>query len=110
MGGESLQIHFPGLQAGPSPKHLHKNTESPSNTLEETENQIGILHRRLVDSRDTTLFLLQNLGFLINKVNCTSPNKTMEFLGIKIDSEEMTFSIPNQKIQEIVYICQKPTG
>ena len=61
-------------------------------------------------ARDTTLYLLQNLGFLINwEKSVLTRSKTMEFPGIKIDSEEMTFSIPNQKIKELVSLRQKTT-
>eukprot|EP00794_Sanderia_malayensis_P004488 gene4488-5083_t len=50
MGGESLRIHIPSFRAGPSPKNLHKNTESPSDTPEETTNHTSNLHRRHADS------------------------------------------------------------
>ena len=50
MGGKSLRIHLPGLRVGPSPKNLHKNTESPGNTPEKIKNQTSDLHRRHADS------------------------------------------------------------
>ena len=54
VGGKSIRIHLPGLWVGPSPKNLHKNTESPSNTLEETKNQTSDLYRRKAHSSKVT--------------------------------------------------------
>ena len=61
-------------------------------------------------ARDTVLFLLQNLGFVINwGKSVLIPTKTMEFLGVTINSEEMTFSIPDQKMQKIIRLCEQAT-
>ena len=59
-------------------------------------------------ARDTTLFLLQNLGFVINwEKSALTPSKTIEFLGIRINSSNMTFAIPEKKTQSILQLCQE---
>ena len=49
----------------------------------------------LLVARDTLIFILQHLGFLINvKDSCLEPKSTLEFLGVIVDSGEMTLSLP----------------
>ena len=49
--------------------------------------------------RDTTIFLLQSLGFLINvKKSVFEPTQKIEFLGMVVDSVEMTLSLPEEKV------------
>ena len=49
----------------------------------------------LLVARDTLIFILQHLGFLINvKDSCLEPKSTLEFLGVIADSGEMTLSLP----------------
>ena len=65
-------------------------------TLEET-----------VLSRDTVVCLLQNLGFVINlKKSVDHPTQRTEFLGMIIDSVEMTVSLPQEKLESISKRCQ----
>ena len=65
-------------------------------TLEET-----------VLSRDTVVCLLQNLGFVINlKKSVLHPTQRTEFLGMIIDSVEMTVSLPQEKLESISKRCQ----
>ena len=53
-------------------------------------------------ARDSTIFLLQNLGFTINfKKSELTPSQKMEYLGVVIDSNSMTLSIPEAKARKI---------
>ena len=55
-------------------------------------------------SRDTVIYLLQNLEFVVNlKKSILHPTQTqrIEFLGIIIDSVEMTMSLPQEKVESV---------
>ena len=53
-------------------------------------------------TRDSVIYLLQNLGFIINlKVSVLHPTQRIEFLGMMIDSVEMTVSLPQKKVESI---------
>ena len=59
-------------------------------------------------ARDTTLFLLQNLGFLINfEKSVLEPTHTLEYLGIMINSLNMTFSLPEDKSYHLINLCHQ---
>ena len=48
------------------------------------------------------IYLLQNLGFVINlKKEVFHPTQRIEFLWIIIDSVEMTVSLPQKKVESI---------
>ena len=58
-------------------------------------------------SRDTVIYLLQNLGFIINiKKSILHPCQKIEFLGMEIDSIKMTLSLTPYKVQKVVKTCQ----
>uniref|UniRef100_A0A7M5V2U2 Reverse transcriptase domain-containing protein n=1 Tax=Clytia hemisphaerica TaxID=252671 RepID=A0A7M5V2U2_9CNID len=58
--------------------------------------------------RDTTIFLLQSLGFLINvKKSVFEPTQKIEFLGMIIDSIKMTLSLPEEKVVAIKKQCSE---
>ena len=57
--------------------------------------------------RDTVIYLLQILGFIINiKKSILHPCHKIEFLGMEIDSIKMTFSLTPEKVQKVVKTCQ----
>ena len=57
-------------------------------------------------SRDTVIYLLHNLGYVINlKKSVLHPTQRIEFLGI-IDSVEMTAYVPQEKEEYISKRCQ----
>ena len=57
--------------------------------------------------RDTLIFLLQNLGYVINlKKSILQPVKQLEFLGIQINTEEMTLSVSEEKMVHNIQQCQ----
>lgn len=49
----------------------------------------------------TLINLLGELGFLVNWAKCSSPAKECVYLGISIDTEEMTVSLPQKKMEKL---------
>ena len=62
----------------------------------------------ILSARDTTLFLLEALGFVINyeKSNLI-PAREMEFLGMMVNSTLMALFIPQKKMSELLALCRK---
>ena len=55
----------------------------------------------------TTIYLLQQLGFIINqKKSILNPSQEIEFLGLTVNSRDMTLCLPKEKIDNIRYRCQ----
>ena len=53
-------------------------------------------------ARDTVIFLLQQLGFVLNlKKSELTPTQRIEFLGVTIDSLTMTLSLPEKKVSKV---------
>ena len=51
--------------------------------------------------------LLENLGFCINQTKSVfSPNRTIEFLGVSVDSTNLQISLPQNKLKGIKKDCQ----
>ena len=62
----------------------------------------------LLMARDTLIFIIQHLGFLINiKKSYLEPTPTLEFLGVIVDSGEMTLSLPKEKLLKVQNHCQE---
>ena len=60
-------------------------------------------------ARDTLIFFLQGLGFLINiQKSVFQPCHVIQFLGIETDSVNMTLGLPQEKKDQIVQQCQSP--
>ena len=56
----------------------------------------------LLMARDTLISIPQHLGFLINtKRSYLEPTSTLEFLGVIVDSGEMTLSLPKEKLFKV---------
>ena len=59
-------------------------------------------------ARDTLIFLLQNLGFVINlKKSILHPVIQLEFLGLQINTEEITVFLSEEKLTQIIQQCQE---
>ena len=55
---------------------------------------------------DTVILLLQELGLVINlKKSLMTPSQEVEFLGMVINSKEMTNSLPEEKLQKVKLQC-----
>jgi hypothetical protein len=62
----------------------------------------------LVKDRDSVLWLLESLGFVINhKKSFLVPSQKMEYLGFLVDSRAMSFSLPEDKILKIQASCKE---
>ena len=62
-------------------------------------------------ARDTVVYLLQNLGFLINKKKSVlEPCQNIQFLGMEINSIEMTLTLAQEKKGKIAQQCQNLLG
>ena len=58
-------------------------------------------------SRDTVIFLLQDLGFIINwKKSVLTPVQEIEFLGLTMNSVTLKLSLSKTKVQKVVSECQ----
>ena len=58
-------------------------------------------------ARDSAMFLFHHLGLIVNmKKSVLTPQKEIEFLGILVNSQEMTFSLPREKIESLKGLCQ----
>ena len=56
----------------------------------------------LLTTRDTLIFILRDLGFLINiKKSYLDPTSTLEFLGVIINSGEMTLILSKEKLLKV---------
>ena len=56
----------------------------------------------------TTLSILESLGFLINWDKSTIiPSKCIEYLGMMIDSDRLSFSLPAAKVRDVMEMCKK---
>ena len=61
----------------------------------------------IVRDRDSTLWLLQHLGFVINwKKSVLHPAQSMEYLGFVISSIEMKRFLPPGKMSQLVQDCK----
>ena len=53
-------------------------------------------------ARDSVIFLLQHLEFVINFKKCVlEPTQEIQFLGIIVNSKTMTLSLSQEKVQKI---------
>ena len=60
----------------------------------------------VIKDRDTAIYLLEGLGFVINyNKSVMTPKKCQEYLGVVVDSQSMTFSIPEGKINSLTALC-----
>jgi len=61
---------------------------------------------QIQQDRDTVLFLLQQLGFMINwEKSQLNPTRKLEYLGFVIDSQNMELTLPQNKILKIIKQC-----
>ena len=62
----------------------------------------------LLIARDTLIFLLQHLKFLINsQKSILDPTSTLEFLTVLGESQNMTLSLPQEKVEKIKNQCKE---
>ena len=62
--------------------------------------------KEISQAKETLIFLLHNLGFVINfKKSQLTPVKEIEFLGLVINSVNMTLALPQEKVLDIQNKC-----
>ena len=102
---------------GPAPRTFTKLLKIPVGTLRRLMIRVIIYlddmlliasnMEEILRSRDSAIFLFENLGFTINYgKSVLTPCHRCEFLGMMIDSKEMTINLPEGKINEISLLCQ----
>ena len=102
---------------GPAPRLFTKLMKVPISMLRRLNIRLiiflddllifGSSMQEILEARDTIIYLLQNLGFVINwKKSTTKPSKVMEYLGIIIDSTQMSMSLTEEKIKSLTTLCQ----
>ena len=110
-----VQTLFFGM--GPAPRLFTKLLKIPISLLRKLQIRLMIYiddiiicalsHQEILMARDTTIYLLESLGLTINyKKSSLQPLHQMEYLGLVIDSKMMVITLPEQKIQATIKICE----
>ena len=67
---------------------------------------LGKSMSEILMARDTSIFLLKHLGFVISLKKCVlDPVQEIEFLGLIVNSQTMTLPLPKENIVEIKSQC-----
>ena len=102
---------------GPAPRLFTKLMKIPITILRKLQIRIivylddflliGSCLQEILTARDSLIFLLEQLGYSINRVkSILTPCLSLEFLGMIVDSLNMTISLPEDKIENLVAMCQ----
>ena len=98
-----IYVSMPILWVRPSIQVIHQTAKNSILTSEEIECLINYFSGLYssggsVSTRDSLIFLLQNLVFLINlKKSILHPTQKIPYLRIRIKSVEMTIALPQEK-------------
>ena len=101
---------------GPVPRDFTKILKVPISLLRRLNIRILIylddmllmsqLIERLLVARDTVIFLLQHLGYVINfKKSVMELVQTIEYLGLLLNSIQMSLSLTEEKVKGILQEC-----
>ena len=114
----SLQVLLPLARVFSTYSGLYKVIRSPSLSLLKKLNVRIIIYldnmlltisslEDFLMARDLLIFILQHLGFLISiKKFYLEPTSTLEFLGMIVDSGEMTLSLRKEKLLKVQNISE----
>ena len=118
LGREPVRVPLPMFWVGTSTAYFRKNIEGTNSYSETNSGQNHNLSRRYAtdDTQEGAypspgymIFLLQNLGFVINQKNLSSnhwlPVQQIEFLGLIINSANLTLALPKDKETAIQKKC-----
>ena len=106
LGFSPAILVFTKLLKVPIP--LLEKAQFKNNNLPQQHATNGIFIRGLLMARNTLIFIHQHLGFLINiRKSYLEPTSTLEFLGLIVDSGEMTLSLPMEKLLKVQIPCQE---
>ena len=117
LGGHTVSVHLPPFWSSSYPSLLHKAVETSGGPVTQTWPEDDCLSRRYhcvqsdsggnIAGQGLTLWLLQNLGFVINwKKSVLDPSHCMEYLGFVINSMEMNLSLPKEKMNQLIQSCR----
>ena len=85
-----------------SPKVFTKLMKVPISILLDNFLILGKTLEEAILNRDTVIYLIKNLGYVINlKKSLFHPIQRIEFLGMIIDLAEMTVSLSQEKVESI---------
>ena len=117
LGRKLVRVPVPMLWFGTSSHNIHKIIKG-SNLSSETSDDITVIiylddllilgksMSEILTARDSVIFLLQHLGFVISLKKCVlDPVQEIELLGLILNSHAMTLSLPNEKIVKIKDQC-----
>ena len=102
---------------GTSSQNLHKIAKNTSVCPEQDKYldsnvldnilMMGQTMEEILMSRDTVIFLLQHLGFVLNmERSILNPVQEIEFLGVTINSLKMCLLLPQEKLVKVQSQCQ----
>ena len=117
MERASVAVSSPGVWTSFGTPVFHQTDETGGGVIKEDWHEVDVIFGRCsgdestqemgLRDRDSVLFLLQKLGFIINwKKSELQPEQIMEFLGFSVNSMDMTLSLPRNKILDIRSRCQ----
>ena len=112
---EFLRLCF-GLSSAPKSNNktykstnfsIEKNLYENHNLLRRYAFVVNI-KREIFNSRDTLIYLLQILEFLINiQKSIMNPTSILGFLGVLVNSEDMTLSLQTEKVRKMQKQCRE---
>ena len=106
----SIRFLLPLLRAFSSSSGFYKVIKSPYLPIIYLDNMVLMASslENLLMARDTLIFILQHLRFLIIiKKSYLEPTLTSEFLEVIVDSGEITLSLPKEKLLKVQNHCQE---
>ena len=115
---ETLRVSLPLFGIGPAPRIFTKLLKILVSVLRRLNILIiiylddmlliGYTIEETLMARDTVIFLLQQLGFVLNlKKSVLTPTQRIESLGVTVDSLIMTMSLVEKKVPRVQKQCQE---
>ena len=105
---QPLRVSLPLFWFLVSSKSFYQITKNPNCSFVYLDDMLlmGRTLREIMTAMDTLIFLLQNLGFVINlKKLILQPAKQLEFLVLQMNTEKMTVSLSEEKLTHIIQQC-----
>ena len=99
---------------GPTPRIFTKILKVPISLIRRLniriviylDDMLGRSIKKVLIATDTVIILLQHLGFVINlKKSILTPQQKIEFLGLLVDSLNMSLSLTPEKLMKVTSQC-----
>ena len=117
MGGRPLRIYLPMLWFSLRPTDLYQVIKSSYCLAKTFERENCNLFRRCVDFRQVDkgshagegyIDFSIAMGFVLNlEKSQFQPVKTLEFLGLNIDTQTMKISLTEEKVKRVITLCKR---